>query len=82
MAVLGGFTVVPFPAQAADTNATGALSAGSRSNTAPVIAPFTATLTGDNRTVNSAVGGWSVTSRRHQACRARYGSCSLAAPAC
>ena len=61
MAVLGAFAVVPFAAQAADTNATGTLSAGSLSDTAPVIAPFTATLTGDNQTVNTAVGGWSVT---------------------
>jgi hypothetical protein len=61
MAVLGAFVVLPFAAQAADTNATGTLSAGSLSNTAPVIAPFTATLTGDNQTVNAQVGSWSVT---------------------
>ena len=61
MAVLGAFAVVPFAAQAADTNATGTLSAGSLSNTAPVITPFTATLTGDNQTVNAKVGSWSVT---------------------
>ncbi len=61
MAVLGAFALVPFSAQAAATNATGTLSAGSLSDTAPVIAPFTATLTGDNQTVNTAVGGWSVT---------------------
>ena len=82
MAVLGAFAVVPFAAQAADTNATGTLSAGSLSDTAPVIAPFTATLTGDNQTVNTAVGGWSVTSRLHQACRAGDGSYPPAAPAC
>ena len=61
MAVLCAFAAVPFAAQAAGTNATGTLSAGALSNTAPVIAPFTATLTGDNQTVNTTVGGWSVT---------------------
>src|SRR6202161_4149380 len=61
MVVLGAFAMVPLAAQSATTSATGTLSAGSLSNTAPVIAPFTATLTGDNQTVTTAVGGWSVT---------------------
>jgi hypothetical protein len=35
MAVPGAFAAVPFPAQAADTNAAGTLSAGPLSDTAP-----------------------------------------------
>lgn len=48
-------------AQAADTDATGTLSAGSLSNTAPAITAFSATLTGVTQTVPTAVGAWSVT---------------------
>jgi Ice-binding-like/WxL domain surface cell wall-binding len=38
--------------------------AGSLSNTAPAITPFTAGLTGRNQTVTTAVGAWSVTDAR------------------
>jgi hypothetical protein len=55
------FALAPIAAQAAGTNATGALSAGALSNTAPAITPFIATLTGANQTVSTAVGAWSVT---------------------
>jgi hypothetical protein len=55
------FAAAPMVAQAADTNATGTLSAGGLSVAAPPITPFTATLTGVNQTVNTAVGAWSLT---------------------
>jgi len=51
---------VPVAAQAATTDADGTLTAGALSNTAPVITPFTTTLTGANQTVNTAVGAWDV----------------------
>ncbi len=47
-------------AQAATTDATGTLSAGSLSNTAPAITAFTGTLSGVNQTVRAAVGAWNV----------------------
>ena len=55
-----GFAVAPMAAQAADTNATGTLSAGQLTNTAPVIAPFSTALTGITQTVTADVGAWSV----------------------
>ena len=61
MAVLDAFAAVPLAAQAADTTATGTLSAASLSGAAPVSVPFSATPTGGNQTVNTTVGGWSVT---------------------
>jgi hypothetical protein len=60
MAVVGAFAVAPIAAQASSTAATGTLTAGALSVTAPVITPFSATLTGITQTVNTAVGGWSV----------------------
>jgi hypothetical protein len=60
LGVAAAFAVAPIAAQAATTAATGTLSGGSISNTAPVISPFTATLTGVNQTVDTAVGGWDV----------------------
>jgi hypothetical protein len=54
------FAVAPIAAQATNTNATGTLTAGSVSNTAPVITPFTAVLTGVDQTVHTAVGAWDV----------------------
>jgi putative surface cell wall-binding protein len=61
LAVVSAFAVAPIAAQAADTTATGTLTGGSLTNTAPAITPFSATLSGVNQTANSAVGGWSVT---------------------
>jgi len=60
-AVLSAFAVAPMAAQAADTDATGTLGAGSLTNTAPAITPFTATLTGLAQTENTPVGTWGVT---------------------
>jgi hypothetical protein len=48
-------------AQAADTDATGTLSAGELTNTAPAITSFSATLTGLAQTKHTAVGTWGVT---------------------
>jgi hypothetical protein len=61
LAVASAFAVVPMAAQAADTNATGTLSAGSLTNSAPAITPFEATLTGLAQAVNTPVGTWGVT---------------------
>jgi hypothetical protein len=61
IAVLAAFAAIPGAAQAADTEVTGTLTAGSLTNTAPAIAPFVATLTGVNQTVPTDVGAWSVT---------------------
>lgn len=60
LGVAAAFAVAPIAAQAATTQATGTLTGGSVSNTAPAISPFTATLTGVNQTVNTAVGAWDV----------------------
>ena len=61
IAVLAVFAASSAAAQAADTDATGLLSAGALTNTAPAITPFGATLTGVNQTVTTDLGGWSVT---------------------
>jgi hypothetical protein len=61
LAVVSAFGAAPVVAQAASTAATGTLSAGALSNTAPVIAPFGTTLTGLTQTVNTALGAWNVT---------------------
>jgi hypothetical protein len=58
--VAAAFAVAPIAAQAATTAATGTLTGGGVSNTAPAITPFTATLTGVNQTVHTAVGAWDV----------------------
>ena len=63
LAVVSAFAVAPM-AQAADTNATGTLSAGSLTNTAPAITAFSTALTGVNQTVNTAVGAWNVNDAR------------------
>jgi hypothetical protein len=55
------FAAAPAVAQADTTAATGTLSAGELSVVAPPITAFTATLTGTNQTVNTAVGAWSLT---------------------
>jgi hypothetical protein len=55
------FAAPPVVAQADTTTATGTLSAGGLSVAAPPITPFTATLTGVNQTVNTAVGAWNLT---------------------
>jgi hypothetical protein len=60
LGVAAAFAVAPLGAQAATSIVTGTLSPGSLSNTAPAIAPFTAVLTGDDQTITTAVGGWSV----------------------
>jgi len=59
--VASAFAAAPMAAQAATTNATGTLSAGGLSLVAPAITPFTATLTGVNQTVSTAVGAWNLT---------------------
>ena len=61
LAVASAFAVVPMAAQAADTNATGTLTGGSLTNTAPAITPFSATLSGLAQTKNTPVGTWGVT---------------------
>jgi len=61
LAVLGMFAVAPMAAQAADTPLTGTVTGGALANTAPVVAPFSATLTGLTQTVNTTVGSWNVT---------------------
>jgi hypothetical protein len=55
------FAAAPAVAQADTTTATGTLSAGGLSVAAPPITPFTATLTGVNQTVHTAVGAWNLT---------------------
>jgi hypothetical protein len=60
LAAVSAFAVAPM-AQAATTNATGTLSAGSLTNTAPAITAFSATLSGVNQTVTTDVGAWGVT---------------------
>ncbi|MDP1848518.1 MAG: hypothetical protein Q8K79_12065 [Solirubrobacteraceae bacterium] len=64
LAVASAFAAAPMAAQAADTDATGTLTGGSLTNTAPVIESFTATLTGVNQTVTTDVGAWSVNDAR------------------
>ena len=61
MAVASAFAAAPIAAQADTTNATGTLTAGGLSVSAPPITPFTASLTGVNETVNTAVGAWNLT---------------------
>ena len=64
LAVVSAFAVAPM-AQAADTNATGTLTAGSLSNTAPTITSLgNVALTGVNQTLTTAVGAWSVNDAR------------------
>jgi hypothetical protein len=58
--VAPALAVAPIAAQAAATQATGTPTGGSVSNTAPAISPFTATLSGVNQTVDTAVGAWDV----------------------
>lgn len=55
------FAAAPIAAQADTTAATGTLSAGGLSVVAPPITPFTASLTGVNQTVITAVGAWNLT---------------------
>lgn len=64
LTVLTALAVAPMAAQAADTDATGTLSAGSLTNTAPAITAFSASLTGVNQAVTTNVGAWSVTDAR------------------
>jgi len=60
MAVLAAFAIVPVAAQAATTTATGTLTTGSLSVTAPAITAFSAALTGSTQTIPAAVGAWSL----------------------
>jgi hypothetical protein len=60
LAAVSAFALVPVAAQAADTTATGTLTGGSLSVTAPVITPFTTTLTGATQTVPALVGAWTL----------------------
>lgn len=64
LAVASAFAVAPMAAQAADTAATGTLTGGSLSNNAPAITAFTATLTGVNQTVTTAVGATTLVDAR------------------
>lgn len=61
LAVASVFAAAPVAAHAADTNVGGTLTAGSLSNTAPAISPFSKTLTGVTQTAYAAVGSWSIT---------------------
>lgn len=61
LSVLSAFAALPIAAQAAETNLGGTVTGGALSNTAPVITPFAATLTGATQTVNAKVGAWGVT---------------------
>jgi hypothetical protein len=61
MVVASAFAAAPIAAQADTTAATGTLTAGGLSVVAPPITAFTASLTGVNQTVNTAVGAWSLT---------------------
>jgi hypothetical protein len=58
-ATLSGVLLVP-GAQAATTQATGTVGAGSLSNTAPTISPFQVDLSGVTQTVDTSVGSWNV----------------------
>lgn len=60
LAVMSAFAAVPVAAQAADTTASGTLTAGSLSNTAPAITPFGVTLSGLTQTVTTPVGASNV----------------------
>ena len=57
---MGAFAVLPVMAHAADTDATGTLTTGGLSNTAPAITPFNYQLTGSTATVTTNVGAWNV----------------------
>jgi hypothetical protein len=59
--VASACAAAPLAAQADSTNATGTLTAGGLSVVAPPITAFTASLTGVNQTVNTAVGAWNLT---------------------
>ena len=59
--VASAFAAVPMVAQAADSVATGDLTGGNLTNTAPAIGSLSAALTGVAQTVNAAVGPWNVT---------------------
>jgi hypothetical protein len=61
LAVVSAFAAAPMVAQADTTTATGTVGAGALSEVAPAIAPFTASLTGTNQSVNTAVGAWTLT---------------------
>jgi hypothetical protein len=61
LAVLSAFAAAPMVAQADTTTATGTVSAGSLSEVAPAITPFTAALTGVNQSVTTSVGAWTLT---------------------
>ncbi len=57
---MGAFALAPVAAHAADTDATGTLTTGGLSNTAPAITPFNYQLTGSTATVTTNVGAWNV----------------------
>jgi len=60
LAAISAFAVAPMAAQAAPSDATGTLTGGSLTNTAPAFTPFSTTLTGLAQTENTAVGTWDV----------------------
>jgi hypothetical protein len=60
LAAAAAIAVAPIAAQAATTQATGTLTGGSVSNTAPAISPSTVVLTGVNQTVDTGVGAWDI----------------------
>lgn len=61
LAAVSALAVVPMAAQAATTDATGTLNAGTLLATAPAITPFSTMLTGVVQSPTTDVGAWSVT---------------------
>jgi len=61
LAVVSAFAVAPMAAQAADTDVTGTLGAGTLTFVTPTIGSVSTTLTGANQTLTPAVGAWSIT---------------------
>lgn len=61
LTVLAILAASPMAAEAAQTTAAGTLDAGDLTVTAPVITPFSVTLTGLAQTVNTPVGAWNAT---------------------
>jgi hypothetical protein len=61
LAVLCAFAAAPMVARADDTDATGTLTAGALSNTAPGITPFSLYLSGQTESITTNVNAWNVT---------------------
>jgi hypothetical protein len=64
LAVLSMGAIAPAVAGAADSDATGTLTGGSLTVTAPAFTSFSTTLTGVSQQITTAVGAWSVTDAR------------------